>query len=224
MSKKFDTSDNTNTTTTSTTTSATNTGFSNNTNTNTNNNTNDFKETINRSLDEAKDNIKRSIDESKNQIPKYNNIVNSYQEQSLQTAREISEEYIDSQKQVISSLQSAWKPYNENYNGMITSFASPDSIAKAYSRFVSNFADNAVSAIRLTNNIIFSNLDSWKSVMQQAKDNSKHLSNLSVNTAKTFEQNSKELTAAVQDASNSNNYNNNNNSNANTTAVNHSTS
>jgi hypothetical protein len=199
MSKKFDTSDNTNTTT-STTTSTTNTGFSTNTNTNTNNNTNDFKESVNRSLDEAKENIKRSIDESKNQIPKYNNIVNSYQEQSLQTAREISEEYIDSQKQVISSLQSAWKPYNENYNGMVTSFASPDSIAKAYSRFVSNFADNAVSAIRLTNNIIFSNLDSWKSVMQQAKDNSKHLSNLSVNTAKTFEQNSRELTAAVQDA------------------------
>jgi hypothetical protein len=203
MSKKFDTSDNTNTTT-STTTSTTNTGFPNNTNTNTNNNTNDFKESVNRSLDEAKENIKRSIDESKNQIPKYNNIVNSYQEQSLQTAREISEEYIDSQKQVISSLQSAWKPYNENYNGMITSFSSPDSIAKAYSRFVSNFADNAVSAIRLTNNIIFSNLDSWKSVMQQAKDNSKHLSNLSVNTAKTFEQNSRELTAAVQDASRNN--------------------
>jgi hypothetical protein len=214
MSKKFDTSDNTHTTT-STTTSTTNTGLSNNNNTsNINTNTNDFKESINRSLDEAKDNIKRSIDESKNQIPRYNNIVNSYQEQSLQTAREISEEYIDSQKQVISSLQSAWKPYNENYNGMITSFASPDSIAKAYSRFVSNFADNAVSAIRLTNNIIFSNLDSWKSVMQQAKDNSKHLSNLSVNTAKTFEQNSKELTAAVQEAS-SNNSNGNTGINAN---------
>jgi hypothetical protein len=172
----------------------------NNQNNNFNNNAQDFKESVNRSLDEAKDNIKKSIDESKNQIPRYNSIVNSYQEQSLQTAREISEEYIDSQKQVISSLQSAWKPYNENYNGMITSFASPDSIAKAYSRFVSNFADNAVSAIRLTNNIIFSNLDSWKSTLQQARDNSKHLSNLSVNTAKTFEQNSRELTAAVQDA------------------------
>ena len=187
----------------------------NNQNNNFNNNTNDFKESVNRSLDEAKDNIRKSIDESKNQIPKYNNIVNSYQEQSLQTAREISEEYIDSQKQVISSLHSAWRPYNENYNGMITSLASPDSLAKAYTRFVSNFADNAVSAIRLTNNIIFSNLDSWKSVMQQAKDNSKQISNLSVNTAKTFEQNSKELTAAVQDAR-SNNSNVNTGINTNT--------
>src|SRR5215216_5871066 len=194
MSKKFDTSDNTNTTT-STTTSTTNTGFSNNTSTN--NNTNDFKETINRSLDEAKDNIRKSIDESKNQIPKYNNIVNSYQEQSLQSAREISEEYIDSQKEIISSLQSAWRPINENYSSIVTSFASPDAVAKAYTRFVSNVADNTVSAIRLTNNIIFSNLDSWKSTLQQARDNSKHLSNLSVNTAKTFEQNSRELTSTA---------------------------
>ena len=39
-----------------------------------------------------------------------------------------------------------------------------------------------------------------KSVMQQAKDNSKHLSNMGVNTAKTFEQNSRQLTAAAKDA------------------------
>jgi len=174
--------------------------YSHNTNNNFNNNAQDFKESVNRSLDEAKDNIRKSIDESKNQIPKYNNIVNSYQEQSLQTAREISEDYIDSQKEIISSLQSAWRPINENYSSMVTSFASPDSITKAYTKFVSNWADNAVSTIRLTNNFIFSNLDSMKSVMQQAKDNSKHISNLSVNTAKTFEQNSRQLTSAAKDA------------------------
>jgi hypothetical protein len=169
-----------------------------NNNFNNNNNNNDFKESVNRSLDEAKDNIRKSIDESKNQIPRINNIVNSYQEQSLQTAKEVSEEYIDSQKEIISSLQSAWVPYSESFNGLVTRFASPDAATKAYARFVSNVADNTVSAIRLTNNMIFSNLDSWKTVMQQAKDNSKHLSNMGVNTAKTFEQNSRQLTAAVR--------------------------
>ena len=172
----------------------------NNQNNNFSSNSQDFKESVNRSLDQTKDNINRSIDESKNQIPRYNEIVNSYQEQSLQTAREISEEYIDAQKEIISSLQSAWRPINENYSSMVTSFASPDSIAKAYTKFVSNWADNAVSAIRLTNNMIFSNLDSWKTVMQQAKDNSRHISNLGVNTAKTFEQNSRQLTSAAKDA------------------------
>src|SRR5678815_5622360 len=140
----------------------TNESYSFNTNNNFNNNNNDFKESVNRSLDEAKDNIRKSIDESKNQIPKYNNIVNSYQEQSLQTAREISEQYIDSQKEIIGSLQSAWRPINENYSSMVTSFSSPNAVSKAYTRFVSNVADNTVSAIRLTNNVIFSNLDSMK--------------------------------------------------------------
>ena len=167
---------------------------------NNNTNTQDFKESVNRSLDEAKDNIKKSIDESKNQIPRINNIVNSYQEQSLQTAKEVSEDYIDSQKEIINSLQSAWTPYSESFNGLVTRFSSPDAATKAYARFVSNVADNTVSAIRLTNNIMFSNLDSVKSVLQQAKVNSKHLSSLSINTAKAFEQNSRQLTAAAKDA------------------------
>jgi hypothetical protein len=176
-------------------------------NKNTNNNSDNFNESINKSLDETKNNIQRSIDESRNQIPRYNTIVNNYQEQSLQAAKEISEDYIESQKSVINSLQSVWKPYSESYNGMITSFSSPDVITKAYTRFVSNFADNTVSAIRLTNNIIFSNMDSWKSTLQQAKDNSRHLSNLSVNTAKTFEQNSKEIAAAAKESTSNNNNN-----------------
>ena len=83
-------------------------------NNNYNQNNDDFKETVNRSLDETKHNINKSIDESKNQIPHYNIIVNSYQEQSLQTAKEISENYIESQKSIINSLQSAFRPYNQS--------------------------------------------------------------------------------------------------------------
>jgi len=36
-------------------------------------------------------------------------------------------------------------------------------------------------------------MDTWKSVLQQAKDNLRQLSNLSVNSAKIFEQNSKQI-------------------------------
>src|SRR5919112_3973197 len=88
-----------------------------------NQNSNDIKESINSSLDQTKDQINRSIDESRNQIPRYNEIVNSYQEQSLQTAQEISEQYIESQKAVINSLQSAWRPYSESYNSVVTSIS-----------------------------------------------------------------------------------------------------
>src|SRR5690349_20281622 len=89
-------------------------GFSYNTNTQNNNQQQqqqDFTDSVNKSLDQTKDNINKSIDESKNQIPRYNDIVNSYQEQSLQVTKEISENFIESQKSIISSIQSAWRPY-----------------------------------------------------------------------------------------------------------------
>jgi hypothetical protein len=181
--------------------------YSNNTNeqiNNNNNNNNDFQESVNQSLDEAKDNIKKSIDESRHQIPRINNIVNSYQEESLLTAKEISEDYIDSQKQVVNSLQSVWRPYNEIFNGFVTNFFSPDAAAKAYTRFVSNVADNTVSAVRLSNNVIFSTLESWKPALKQAKDISRHISNTGVNTARTFEQNSSQLVEDVKEVVNSN--------------------
>ncbi len=170
------------------------------TNQNYSNNNNDFQESINQSFDETKDNIKKSLDESRKQIPRINESVNNYQEQSIQTAKEISEEYLDSQKDVVNSLQSAWRPYNEIYNGLVTNFYSPDAAMRAYTRFVSNVADNTVSTIRLSNNVIFSTLDAWKPVLQQPKDVSRHISNMGVNTARVFEQNSRQLAAEVKDA------------------------
>ncbi len=54
-----------------------------------------------------------------------------------------------------------------------------------------------LSAMRVTNNVVFSNLDSMKSVLQQVKDNSKQISNLNVNAANTFEHNTREVTKAA---------------------------
>jgi hypothetical protein len=167
-----------------------------------NNNQQDFTDSINRSLDQTKDNINRSIEESRNQIPRYNDIVNNYQEQTLQAAREISENFIESQKTIIRSIQSVWGPYQRNFSNTVNTWNSPQAVANAYSRFISNVADNAVSSMRVSNNLLFSNLDSMKTALQQVKDNSKQIFNLNANAAKTLEQNSREVTrAASQDAS-----------------------
>jgi gas vesicle protein len=203
-----------------------NSSYSYNVNTR-NSNQQDFTDSINRSLDQTKDNINRSIEESRSQIPQYNNIVNTYQEQTLQAAREISEHFIDSQKTIINSIQSAWRPFNQNINTTVNSWNSPEAAANAYSRFVSTIADNAVSALRTTNNIIFSNFDSWKSVLQQAKENSKQIFNQNVNVAKTIEQNSREIARAAQDTNtrfNSSINNNTSDSNTNTLTTTTSTS
>ena len=187
------------------------TGFSTNTNIQ-NNNQQEFNESVNRALDQTKDNINRSIEESRNQIPHYNNIVNSYQEQTLQAVKEITENFIESQKSIINSFQSAWRPFNQNFNTTVNTWNSPEAVANAYSRLVSAYADNAVTYLRTTNSIIFSNMDTMKSALQHAKDNSKHIFNQNVNVAKTFEQNSKDIVAAAQDANTRFNASINNNS------------
>src|SRR3954453_18522543 len=171
-----------------------NTSFSYNTNTQNNNQQQqDVNESVNRALDQTKDNINRSIEESRNQIPHYNTIVNSYQEQTLQAVKEITENYIESQKSIINSFQSAWGPYQQNFNTSINTWNSPEAAANAYSRFVSNVADNTVTYLRTTNNLVFASLDAYKTTMQHAKENTKQIFDINTQTAKTFEQNSKEL-------------------------------
>src|SRR3954471_7508693 len=200
------------------TTSNNNTGFSHNINNQ--NNNQDFTDSINRSLDQTKDNINRSIDESRKQIPHFNDIVNSYQEQALQATKEITENYIESQKSIINSFQSACGPYQQNINSTVNSWNSPEAVTNAYSRFVSNVADNTVSALRTTNNLVFASLDAYKTTIQHAKENTKQILDINTKAAKTFEQNSREVARAAQDANARFNASiNNNNTNTTTTST-----
>ena len=91
-------------------------GFVNKSNTQNNNQQDGFNESVNRALDQTKDNINRSIQQSRNQIPHYNYIVNNHQVQTLQAVKEITENYIESQKTIISSIQSTWGPHQQNFN------------------------------------------------------------------------------------------------------------
>ena len=186
---------------------------------NTNTNREYFNEFVNRLLDQTKDNINRSIQESKIQIPQFNNIVNSYQEQTLQDVREISENFIESQKTIIRSIQSAWGPYQRNFNTSVNTWNSPEAAANAYSRFISNIADNNVAALRTANNLVFSSLDAFKSTLAHAKENTKQILDINTKTAKTFEQNTREVARAAQDANTRFNTSINNDNNSGTTST-----
>jgi phage-related protein len=141
---------------------------------------------IDRALDATKDNIRKTTDEARREIPRHTQAINDYQEQTIQASREIADSYLESQKEIINSFQSAWSPYAETL--FRTNWMSPKSIAELYANLVSNFANNMIAATRLTHNIIFANMEAFKTSIQQAKDNTKELSRIGVNTAKTFEQ------------------------------------
>ena len=161
---------------------------------------------VSRSLDETRDNIRRSIDESRSQIPRYTQAVSDYQEQTIQAAREIADNYVESQKQIINSFQSALTPYGENVNDITANWAtlfSPRRVSEVYANIVSNFANNVITATRVTNNMIFGNMEAFKTSLQQAKDSAKEFSRIGVNVAKTFEQTSSDNNATRLSSSSS---------------------
>jgi hypothetical protein len=160
---------------------------------------------VSRSLDETRDNIRRSIDESRSQIPRYTQAVSDYQEQTIQAAREIADNYVESQKQIINSFQSVLTPYAENVNDITTNWAtlfSPRRVSEVYANIVSNFANNVITATRVTNNMIFGNMDAFKTSLQQAKDSAKEFSRIGVNAAKTFEQTTRDNNVGASGSAN----------------------
>ena len=150
---------------------------------------------VNRALDQTKNNIRRATDEARKDIPRYTQAANDYQEQTIQTAREIADNFLESQKEIINSLQSAWVPAVENAYGVFWNYwLSPRRVTEVYARAVSSVTDNTIAATRLVNNTVFSNLQAFKTSIQNTRDNLKEFSRIGVNAARTYEQTSRDTT------------------------------
>lgn len=72
------------------------------------------QEIVNETLEDAKDNIRRTTDTAIKEVPRYTKFFNDYQEQTIQTARDISTSYIDTQKEMLRSFQAALDPIIDN--------------------------------------------------------------------------------------------------------------
>src|SRR5918994_1248378 len=146
------------------------------------------QQAVNKALDETKDEIKVATREAARDIPQYTQRLGDIQEQTIQTTREIADNYIESQKEIISIYQSVWTPFIENANSRFWNYwsISPKGIAETYVTVVSSFADNVIAATRLTNNAVSANMELFSTALQRTKDSSKEFSRLGVNAAKVF--------------------------------------
>jgi hypothetical protein len=153
------------------------------------------QQAVNKALDETKDEIKVATREAARDIPQYTQRLGDIQEQTIQTTREIADNYIESQKEIISIYQSVWTPFVENANSRFWNYwsISPKGIAETYGTVVSSFADNVIAATRLTNNAVSANMELFSTALQQTKDNSKELSRLGINAAKIFNEASNDI-------------------------------
>jgi hypothetical protein len=101
----------------------------------------------------------------------------------------MADNYLESQREIINSFQSALVPEIEAANRPDKSnWTSPRNVNEHYARLVSAFADNTIAVTKLVNSAMFANLDAFKRSVQNARDNVKEFSRIGVNSSKTFEQ------------------------------------
>lgn len=157
----------------------------------------EFQATLDRSLDETKKNLRRSINEAKAQVPQYANVVKSYEEQALESTGKMVEDFIETQKTVMNSVFDSAIPYYENVNRMYSYWFSPKVPAEIWARSVSNIAENILASARISNDILFGNIDAFGSALERIQRHTVELSRINVDNAKTIANTARETAAEL---------------------------
>jgi hypothetical protein len=146
----------------------------NNFNERTNNALTQQQDVINMTFDNTLNNIKRSTDEATREIPRYTQRIAEYQEQTIQTIKDIASDFIEAEKQVVSSFQSQVDRNSGNTNG-VWNLYNPQRIAENYAVMVNNFTSYLLNTSNLINNALASNMRVYNTALEQTRDNLKNL-------------------------------------------------
>ena len=127
------------------------------------------QDVINNTLDNTLHNIKRSTDEATHEIPRYTQRIAEYQEQTIQTIKDIASDFIEAEKQIIGSFQSQI----DRNSGGVWDLYNPQKIAENHSVAVNNFTSYLLNTANLVNNALLSNIRVYNTALEQTRDNLK---------------------------------------------------
>jgi hypothetical protein len=189
---------NTNRTRFNTDTSNTSTNFNERTNIDYNNTLNQQQDAINKTLDNTLHNVKRTTDEATREIPKYTQRIAEYQEQTIQTIKDIASDFIEAQKEAIGSFQSqvdrnsrvsGSSNVNSSSNGLWDMY-NPQRIAENHAVMVNNFTSYLLNTSNLINNALASNMRVYNTALEQTRDNVKAFAKTNSNYIKQVKEQS----------------------------------
>jgi chemotaxis protein histidine kinase CheA len=146
------------------------------------------KQIIVKALDESKDNIMKAIDETIAEIPRFAQNVQNFQEAAMESAREILDAFIESQRQVIRSLQSL-RSLGEISGSIWNYWTFQPIITDLYLSTIRVTVDSAIAISTLAKKITLTNIEAAKTLMLQLKNNANELSSLSVTTLEQYSRN-----------------------------------
>jgi hypothetical protein len=159
-----------------------------------------------RSIDMTKDNIRRSIEEARRETPKYSQAVTDFQNETADASVEIADNFLESQKEVINSVQTAWAPMAERIGQVVhywtttgmTPFFSPREMIDIYARTMGVMAEAYAASTRMATNMMFAGMEATRATTNYTRQNAKEASRITSNTSRTFAQTAKEI-VQVQD-------------------------
>jgi hypothetical protein len=148
------------------------------------------RQSLDQAIDETKRNIEKNTDEARTQIPRYTQSINDLQQQTIQATKEIADHYLEYQREAISSIRSIFEPYIEETNNYYTQNNPQEYFIKRlptiYSKISNNIAENTITANRIMNDLLFANIDAFKTIVNSTKDHSKHLSEIGKRNARVY--------------------------------------
>jgi hypothetical protein len=151
----------------------------NNFNERTNNALTQQQDAINKTLDNTLHNVKRTTDEATREIPRYTQRIAEYQEQTIQTIKDIASDFIEAEKEAIGSFQSQ-VDRNSSSSGNVNSSSNglwdlynPQRIAEDHAVMVNNFTSYLLNTSNLINNALASNMRVYNTALEQTRDNLK---------------------------------------------------
>jgi gas vesicle protein len=143
----------------------------------------DTRKIINQTFDDAKNKARRAIDETHRDLPRYMQTVTNNQEQTVNAARDIIDNYIESQREITNSFQSAWSSFFDNYF-----WISPKRITETHARTVSSISDSTIAAIRMWNGTTLATTETMRISIEYIRDNARETSRVAINGAKMLEE------------------------------------
>jgi hypothetical protein len=147
-----------------------------------------------RSIDETRDNVRRAIEEAKREMPRFAQTITDFQNETAEATKEITDTFLETQKNVVISIQSAWadvpdrtgywagwmQPWNYFWwlppggGGMV----SPIAMADLYARMLTYMTMNFAAATRIATGMMFAGLETARATTKYAKDSSREMSRM----------------------------------------------
>lgn len=144
---------------------------------------------IDKSIEITKESANKVLQEARRELPEVTSTFHDYHEQNIRAIREMTNTFLESQKEVAKSMQSAMRPYAANpYMWMFMPWTHPQIVTENYVRAVSNFTDNSIAAAKTSSDLVQIAMESERSSIEIARNNTKALSQYFVESARRFEE------------------------------------